>query len=204
MSKPEIYGDSISGNCYKLQLLCAQLGIDYIWHEMDIMAGEARSPGFLAMNANGKVPLLALGDGRFLPESNAILAYLADGTELAGGDRFARADILHWLFFEQYSHEPYIATSRFIVQYLGNPPERQEDLARKRKSGYKALDVMERHLSTHEFFANDAYSIADIALFAYTHVAHEGGFDLSGYSKIDSWMERVRKMPNYVEMKTGK
>jgi glutathione S-transferase len=203
MNKPDVYGDSISGNCYKIQLACAQLGIDYVWHEVDIMAGETRTPEFLAMNANGKLPLLALADGRYLPESNAILAYLADGSALAGGDRFERASVLQWMFFEQYSHEPYIATARFVVRYLGNPPERQKDLERKRKGGYRALDVMEKHLSSHDFIANDAYSTADIALFAYTHVAHEGGYDLSGYPKINGWLERVRATPGFVSMKSN-
>lgn len=203
MNKPDVYGDSISGNCYKIQLACAQLGIDYVWHEVDIMAGETRTPEFLAMNANGKLPLLALADGRYLPESNAILAYLADGSALAGGDRFERASVLQWMFFEQYSHEPYIATARFVVRYLGNPPERQKDLERKRKCGYRALDVMEKHLSSHDFIANDAYSIADIALFAYTHVAHEGGYDLSGYPNINGWLDRIRNTPVFVAMKSS-
>ena len=201
MNKPDVYGDSISGNCYKIQLACAQLGIDYEWHEVDIMAGETRTPDFLAMNANGKLPLLALADGRYLPESNAILAYLADGSALAGGDRFERASVLQWMFFEQYSHEPYIATARFVVRYLGNPPERQKDLERKRKGGYRALDVMEKHLSSHDFIANDAYSIADIALFAYTHVAPEGGYELAAYPKINGWLDRVRNTPGFVAMK---
>ena len=200
MSKPTFYGDSISGNCYKLQLAAAQLGVDYEWHEVDIMAGETRTPEYRAMNANGKVPLMALPDGRYLPESNAILCYLADGTALAGSDRFGRANILQWMFFEQYSHEPYIATSRFIVQYLGNPPERQDDLEQKRKQGYRALKIMDRHLSSNDFFANDAYSIADIALFAYTHVAHEGGFDLFAYSKLNEWLDRVRGTEGFVGM----
>ena len=201
--EPTIYGDSISGNCYKLQLVCAQLDIDYVWHEVDIMAGEARTPEYRAMNANGKVPLLALPDGRYLPESNAILAYLADGSPLVGEDRFERANVLHWMFFEQYSHEPYIATSRFIVQYLGNPPERQDDLEQKRKLGYRALKIMDQHLSSHDFLANDAYGIADIALFAYTHVAHEGGFDLSAYLKVSEWLDRVRATPGFVAMKSS-
>jgi glutathione S-transferase len=200
VSKPTIYGDSISGNCYKLQLAATQLGIDYDWHEVDIMAGETRTPEYRAMNANGKVPLMALPDGRYLPESNAILGYLADGTALAGNDRYTRANVLQWMFFEQYSHEPYIATSRFIVQYLGNPPERQDELVQKRKLGFRALKIMDRHLSSHDFFANDAYSIADIALFAYTHVAHEGGFDLSDYPNLNEWLDRVRNTPNFVGM----
>jgi len=123
--KLKIYGDSKSGNCYKIQLLCAEMGVDYDWEEVDILAGDTRTPQFLAMNANGKIPLLALPDGRFLPESNAILFYLADGSEFFAGDAYSRAEILRWMFFEQYSHEPNIATSRFIIKYLGNPPDRQ-------------------------------------------------------------------------------
>lgn len=201
MTKPVMYGDSISGNCYKLQLVAAQTGFEHDWKEINIMDGQTRTPEFLAMNPNGKVPLLDLGDGRHLPESNAILAYIADGTPLAGGDRFERACILSWMFFEQYSHEPYIATSRFIVKYLGNPPDKQQSLESKKAGGYRALDVMEQHLRRQDFFANSSYSIADIALFAYTHVAHEGGFDLSGYRAINAWIDRVRDTDDFVAMK---
>jgi len=200
--KIEIYGDSISGNYYKLQLACAQLAIDYTWHELDILAGETRTTEFLAMNPNGKVPLLKLPDGRCLAESNAILSYLADGNALTGRDRFETASILSWMFFEQYSHEPYIATSRFIIHYLGSPEERQDELEEKKAGGYKALDVMEGELSESDFIANNAYSIADIALYAYTHVANEGGFDLTNYPSINAWMDRVRKQRNYVVIKT--
>lgn len=196
----EIYGDSISGNCYKLQLACAQLGIDYVWHEVDILAGETRTEEFLALNPNGKVPLLVLPDGRCLSESNAILSYLADGTELEGSGRFERANVLRWMAFEQYSHEPYIATSRFIIQYLGSPAEREADLDSKRAGGYKALDILEQQLSEYDFIANDAYSIADIALYAYTHVAGEGGFDLAAYPAINDWIRRVESQPGFVPM----
>ena len=198
----EIYGDSISGNCYKIQLLCAQLGIAHAWHELDIMQGAARTDEFLAMNPNGKVPLLKLADGRVLPESNAIIYYLADGSPLFAGDRYARANILHWMFFEQYSHEPFIAVARFIVRYLGNPPEQQARLASKMPGGYRALEIMNQHLVDNDFFANDSYSIADIALYAYTHVAHEGGFDLGGYANVNAWLKRVEAQPGYVAMKT--
>lgn len=191
------YGDSISGNCYKLQHACAELRIDYEWRETGVLNGDTRTEEFLAMNPNGKVPIMALPDGRVLPESNAILCYLADGSDLAGGDRFERAEVMQWLFFEQYSHEPFIATSRFIVKYLGSPADRQEDLEAKRPGGYRALDVMEQHLGEHEWFANDHFSIADIALFAYTHVAHEGGFSLEKYPLVRAWIERVRARPNF-------
>lgn len=200
MRKPDIFGDSRSGNCYKLKLVASQVGFGYAWHEIDILAGETRTDEFLAMNPNGKVPVLRLADGRCLPESNAILCYIAHGSALAGGNRFEFANVLAWLFFEQYSHEPYIATSRFIIQYLDNPSDRQAELESKRAGGYRALNVMERHLARHAFFANDAYSIADVALYAYTHVAHEGGFDLSNYPAIGEWLERVRATDGFVPM----
>lgn len=196
----QIYGDSISGNCYKLQLACAQLDIAHEWHATDIMQGATRCDDFLAMNLNGKVPVAVLPDGRCLAESNAILSYLADSSKLAGNDRYEKASVLQWMFFEQYSHEPYIATSRFIIKYLGNPPDRQADLESKREGGYRALDVMERQLSVCDFIANDRYSIADIALYAYTHVANEGGFDLSKYPKINAWLSRVEQQKDYVPM----
>lgn len=201
--KLEFYGDSISGNCYKLQLATAMLDIDYVWHEMDILAGDTRTDAFIEMNPNGKVPLMVTADGDCLPESNAILAYLADGSPLAGEDRIAKARILQWLFFEQYSHEPYIATSRFIVKYLGSPADRQDDLAAKQPGGYKALRIMEQQLAASNFMANDSFSIADIALFAYTHVAHEGGFDLAGYPAIRNWIERIEALPKFVPMKAS-
>lgn len=197
----EFYGDSISGNCYKLQLAATQLGIAFNWHEMDILAGETRTESFLAMNPNGKVPIAVLDDGRVLTESNAILCYLAEDHALAGADRYARARILSWLFFEQYSHEPYIATSRFIMKYLGSPANRQADLDAKRDPGYRALRIMEGELERDDFIANAAYSIADIALYAYTHVAHEGGFDLAEYPRIRAWLRRVEAQPDFVPMR---
>lgn len=198
--KVEVFGDSISGNCYKVQLACAQLGIEHTWHELDLMQGAARTDEFRAMNPIGKVPLLRLADGRFLPESNAILYYLADGTPLFDGDRYERASIMSWLCFEQYSHEPFIATSRFIIRYLGNPPEQRAKLEGKRDGGYRALDIMEGRLADKDFFANDRYSIADIALYAYTHVADEGGFDLGKYKNIKAWFKRVESQPGHVPM----
>jgi len=198
--KLKVYGDSRSGNCYKIQMLCAELAIPYDWQEVDILAGETRTPQFLAMNPNGKIPLLALPDGHYLPESNAILCYLADGHELSGRDRFGRAQILQWLFFEQYSHEPNIATSRFIIRYLGNPVERKPDLDNKRKGGYAALNVMEKQLLNNAYMAGVNFSIADIALFAYTHVAHEGGFDLADYPAIRAWIRNISRRPRFVAM----
>ena len=198
----QFYGDSISGNCYKLQMVCAELGLEYIWHEFDILAGDTQTPKFLALNPNGKVPLMILPDGRVLAESNAILSYLADGSSLAGSDRLARACILQWLFFEQYSHEPFIATSRFITKYLNSPPSRQADLEAKRPGGYKALTVMEGQLGAQQFIANNEFSIADIALYAYTHVAHEGGFDLTDYPSVREWLQRIENGPRFVAMRS--
>lgn len=198
--KLKVYGDSRSGNCYKIQLLCAEMGVDFDWEEVDILAGETRTAEFLAMNPNGKTPVLALPDGRYLAESNAILYYLAEGSEFFSGDTFARAEILQWMNFEQYSHEPNIATSRFIIKYLGNPPERRESLTEKEIAGYKALDVMESQLDGRSYITGEQFNIADIALYAYTHVADEGGFDLAGYPAIRAWMDRIAARPNYVKM----
>ena len=195
-----LYGDSRSGNCYKLKLLCAEMGIGYDWREVDILAGATHTPEFLAMNPNGKIPLLELPDGRHLAESNAILCYLGDGSEFFFGSAWQRALVLQWLFFEQYSHEPYIATSRFIIQYLGSPPERQRDLEAKREGGFKALGIMEAHLAEQDFFVNNRFSIADIALYAYTHVADEGGFELEEYVAIRAWIDRIEARPNFVPM----
>lgn len=196
----KIYGDSRSGNCYKLQLVCAELGIEYDWQEIDVMSGETRSEAFLAMNANGRVPLLELPTGRHLSESNAILWYLAAGSDLVPAESYAVADMLRWMFFEQYSHEPCIAVSRFIMAFLDSPPERQAELETKRSGGYQALEVMERQLAGHSFIANDRYSIADIALYAYTHMADEGGFDLRTYPSINEWLNRIAAREKYVPL----
>lgn len=198
--KLKVYGDSRSGNCYKIQLLCAEMGIDYDWEEVDILAGDTHTPQFLEMNPNGKIPTLALPDGRFLSESNAILFYLADGSEFFAGDSYARAQILQWMNFEQYSHEPNIATARFIVKYLGNPPDRRQSLEEKQTAGYKALDVMERQLERLPFITGDKYTIADIALYAYTHVADQGGFDLGAYPAIRAWKDRIAQRAKYLPM----
>jgi len=198
-----VYGDIQSGNCYKVKLLLMQLGLPHEWIFTDIRAGATRTPAFLAKNPNGRIPLLELAPGRFLPESNAILWYLADGTPLVSGDRLERAQALQWMFFEQYSHEPYIATSRYYIAFLGQPEKYREEIARRVKPGYAALGVMERQLAEHEFFAGARYSIADIALYAYTHVAHEGGFDLKGFPAVRDWLARVRGQPNHVGMEVG-
>lgn len=193
-----VYGMKASGNCYKVQLLLEQLRQPYHWVEVDIFAGESRTPQYLAMNPNGRVPLLQVEPGRCLAESNAILCYLAEGSPLWPGDAWTRAQVLQWLFFEQYSHEPYIAVARFICRFLPPDHPRQAELPRLRERGAQALAVMERHLQQQDFFAGDSYSIADIALFAYTHAAADGGFDLSAYVRIGEWMQRVRAQPGFV------
>jgi glutathione S-transferase len=198
----KLYGDLESGNCYKIALLLAQLKEPYDFVKIDIMKGETRSADFISKNQNGKIPLLEISPGQYLPESNAILWYLADGSNFLPEDKFQRAQVLQWLFFEQYSHEPYVATARFIKVYLGNPPERQADLLQKTKRGYEALDVMEKHLAANKFFVGGRYSIADIGLYAYTHVAHEGGFDLAPYPYINAWLARVKAQPEYMAMTT--
>ena len=189
-----------SGNGYKVRLLLSQLGIAFEVIEKDIVRGETRTPEFLRINPNGRVPVLETEDGRHLPESNAILFYLAEGTGYLPGDAFARAQVLQWMCFEQYSHEPNIATSRSWLRHGPLTDERRTLLEQKRPLGQAALDVMEGHLSGREFLVGEQYTIADIALYAYTHVAGEGGFELSGYPAIGRWLERVRAQPGHVPM----
>ena len=191
-----------SGNGYKIRLLLTQLGIAFERIEMDILKGETRTPEFLHKNANGRIPLLELEDGTSLAESNAILFYLAEGTPYLANDRLARAHILQWMFFEQYSHEPNIATVRFWY-HSGFTDERRALLATKRQLGYAALGVMEGHLASRPFFVRNAYSIADIALYAYTHVAHEGEFDLQPFPHVRAWLERVRSQPRHIAITDG-
>jgi glutathione S-transferase len=195
-----VYGDIRSGNCYKIKLLAALLGIKHEWIQIDVMAGETRTKDFLARNPNGKVPVLELDDGRLLWESNAIIDYLATDTVFLPRDSFLRAQVLQWQFFEQYSHEPYIAVARFIAKYLGLPDERRDEYRAKQPGGHKALAVMESRLVAHPYLVGAHLSVADISLYGYTHVAHEGGFDLSGYPGIQAWLQRIRVEPNYVGM----
>ncbi len=196
----KVYGDHNSGNCYKVKLLLTQLAQSFQWVNVDILKQESRTPEYLEKNPNGKIPLLEIEPKVYLAESNAILHYLSEGTPLLPSDRLLHAQVLQWLFFEQYSHEPYIATARYIVRYLGSPPEYAKALAEKRAPGYAALDVMEGHLTSRPFFVGARYTIADIALYAYTHVAHEGGFELSRYKRVNGWLERVRNQPDHVPM----
>lgn len=185
-----------SGNGYKVRLVLSHLGLPYKLVERDILKGETRTPEFLTKNPNGRIPTLQLDDGSHLFESNAIVWYLAEGTKLAPADRRARAETLQWMFFEQYSHEPYVAVPRFwLTKGIEVDPE---TLAERQRVGYLAFDAMEPHLAGHDYLAAERYTLADIALYAYTHVAHEGGFDLSGYRAIGAWLERVASEPGHV------
>jgi glutathione S-transferase len=200
MSRPTIYGMSSSGNCYKVRLLLEQLQAPYDWIEIDTRSGRTRSAEFLARNPNGRVPLLELDPGRYLAESGAILYCLAEGTAFWPQDRLERAEALQWMFFEQYSHEPYIAVARFICAFLPPGDARRQELPRLHERGAAALAVMERHLAQRQFFVANSYSIADIALYAYTHAAGDGGFDLVGYPAIRDWIARIEAQPHYVRM----
>jgi glutathione S-transferase len=196
----KIYGDSQSGNCYKLKLLCSLLSIPHQWIEIDILKGESRTPEFLQMNPNGKIPLLVTDKGEFLAESNAILFYLAKDSHFLPQDSLQQARVLQWQFFEQYSHEPYIAVARFIARYLGLPDERRAEYESKQSGGYQALVVMELQLQKSNFLVGSQCTIADISLYAYTHVANEGGFDLSRYPAILNWLQKIQSLNGYVGM----
>jgi glutathione S-transferase len=195
-----VYGDLISGNCYKIALLLNHLNIDHEWIHLDVLSGATRTPAFLARNANGRIPVLELPDGRHLAESNAILHFLADGTALLPSDPWLHALVLQWQFFEQYSHEPYIATARFIAKYLGMPDSRRAEYEGKQAGGNAALGVMEGHLAHHDYFVGEGFTIADISLYGYTHVAHEGGFSLAGYPAVQRWLARVAALPRHLPM----
>jgi glutathione S-transferase len=189
-----------SGNGYKIRLLLALLDRPYRWVELDILAGATRVPAFLAKNPNGRIPTLQLEDGTCLAESNAILWYLAEGTRFIPADPLGRAQVLQWMFFEQYSHEPYVATPRFIRKHLPADSPRRAELAMRLEQGRAALAVMEAHLATRRFFVAERYTIADIALYAYTHVAHEAEFDLGVYPHVRAWLARVAAEPGHVPL----
>ena len=180
-----------SGNGYKARLLLHKLGLSYDRVELDILTGETRTEAFLSKNPNGRVPTLELDDGTLLPESNAILVYLAEGSRFLPQDRLARAQCLQWMFFEQYNHEPSIAVARYILRHTPEDSPRRAELPKLIEKGNAALGVMERHLEGRRFFVGQQLSVADIALYAYTHVAEQGGFDLSGYPNVQAWLERV-------------
>ncbi|PHS14051.1 MAG: glutathione S-transferase [Kangiella sp.] len=196
----KIYADIQSGNCYKIKLLCSLLDIEHEWIHINILEKETHTQEFLNKNPNGKIPLLELEDGRCLSESNAILNYLSEGTPFSSTDTFNKAKILQWQFFEQYSHEPYIAVARFIAKYLGMPDDKQAEFKSKQSGGHKALSVMEDQLSKTQYLVGDSITVADISLYGYTHVADEGGFELSGYPAIKAWLKRIQKYPKYISM----
>ena len=200
-----LHDNITSGNGYKCRLMLALLKTVYKRIEYDIDRGDTRTPTYLSkINANGRIPVLQLDDGACLPESNAILWYLAEGTEYLPRDRLARAQALSWMFFEQYSHEPNIATVRYwITHKVAMTPERTAALPGKRAQGLAALGVMEGHLKKNPWFAGGRYSIADIALYAYTHVAGEGGFDLRPYPAVNAWLARVAARPGHIPITRG-
>ncbi|HEY0413927.1 MAG TPA: glutathione S-transferase family protein [Allosphingosinicella sp.] len=203
MEKLVLHEYSASGNCYKVRLTAAWLGLPLERREYDIAKGETRTPEFLSgVNANGRIPVLQVGE-RFIPESNAACFYLADGSTLVPEDRFDRADMLRWMFFEQYNHEPNVATLRFWMAFVGEArlsEAQRSQMAGKRAAGDAALKLMDEHLAGRRFFVGERPSLADIALYAYTHVAAEGGFELGRYPAIVDWLERVAAQPGYVAM----
>ncbi len=198
-----LHEDPRSGNCYKIKLTAALLGLPLAIRQYDILKGETRTPEFLdGINANGRIPVLQIGE-KFLPESNAACWYLADGSALIPRDRFEQADMLRWMFFEQYSHEPNIATMRFWLYFIGEAnlsPQQKAQMMAKRIAGCEALALMDAHLAGNDWFVGKAASLADIALFAYTHVAEQGGFGLGDYPAVRRWLERVSALPKFVAM----
>ena len=199
---PVLHQMQVSGNCYKVRLAARQLGVEIALKEYGLFDGLTRKPEFLAKNPNGRVPLLEFEDGRCLAESDAILWYLSEGTALLPSERWSRAEVLQWMFFEQYSHEPYIAVARFWLAFAP-----KEELEKKRHlvsewhaRGNAALGVMQAHLTRHDWFAGGRYSIADIALYGYTHAAADGGFDLDAYPAVRAWLQRVAAQPGHVPL----
>ncbi len=183
-----IYGDLVSGNCLKVKWTCDYLHLPHEWIDIDIMQGESRTPEFLARNPFGQVPVVELADGRQLAQSNAIIMYLAEASGLIPNDPFERAKVMEWLFWEQYSHEPYVAVCRFQMKYQGKSADELDP--DKVARGTKALEILESALNGRDFLVGDSVSIADIGLVAYTRVAHEGGFDLAAFPNIGNWIER--------------
>ena len=186
-----------SGNGYKARLLLTQLGTPFDFVPIDILKGESRTPEFLSMNPNGRIPLLQISESDFLPESNAILWYLATGSQFLPSEPLLQAQVLQWMFFEQYSHEPNVATPRFWLKHKSPADIDQDILKQKQAAGRDALKVMDAYLADRGFFVADRYGIADIALYAYTHVAEEGGFDMDPYPHINRWCKSIEAQPNY-------
>ena len=193
-----LYNSAVSGNCYKVRLLAAQLGIPLELEELSVIDRSNRAEVLGDLNPARRVPTLVLDDGRPLGESNAILWYLGDGTPYVPDDRYERAQVLQWQFFEQYQHEPSIAVVRFLLAYSGEAEKHADRIREQTASGYVALDAMERHLHGHNFLVGEQYSIADISLYAYTHVAHEGGFDLEPYPAIAAWLALVASQAGHI------
>jgi glutathione S-transferase len=193
-----LFNSAVSGNCYKVRLLLAHLGLEYETVDVSVVDRSNRDELLGDLNPGLRVPTIVLDDGRALAESNAILWYFGDGTQYVPGERYERAQVLQWQFFEQYSHEPNIAVARFWLTYSGTPEHFEAELPARTKAGYAALDAMERHLDGREFLVGVRYSLADISLYAYTHVAHEGGFDLEPYPAIRAWLARVAAQPGHV------
>jgi glutathione S-transferase len=193
-----LYNSPVSGNCYKVRLLLAHLGLEYQTVDVSVVDRSNRQALLGDLNPGLRVPTLVLDDGRPLAESNAILWYFGDGTEYLSAEPYERAQTLQWMFFEQYSHEPYIAVVRFWLAYSGMSEKFADQIPAKMKGGYAALDAMERHLGGKSFLVGDRYSIADMSLYAYTHVAHEGDFDLTPYPAVNTWLARVAAQRGHV------
>lgn len=196
----KLYDFLPSGNGYKVRLLLTQLQIPFELIELNILKQETRTPEFLAKNPNGKIPLLEIAPDKYISESNAIIYYLSQGTEYFPQDKDEQTQVMQWLFFEQFSLVPNLAKTRFWISVLKQPEKYREQIEQKQKLGYAALNVMEQHLQNHDFFVADKYSIADICLYGYTHVAAEGGFDLSKFPAIESWIQRIASQPNYLKI----
>ncbi|MEA2781589.1 MAG: glutathione S-transferase [Rhodospirillaceae bacterium] len=195
-----LYGNLESGNVYKVRLILAATGVAHRRVEVNQVQGDPKTPAFRAINPIGKVPAVQFDDGRYLAESGALLYWFARNSRYFPDDGWAQAQILQWMFFEQYSHEPYIAVNRYLMHYAPPGDPRLAQLAPNAQKGAFALSVMEQHLTGHDWFALTGYSIADMALYAYTHVADEGGFDLAPYPQIRAWLDRVTQQPGYVPM----
>jgi glutathione S-transferase len=197
---PLLYNSQVSGNCYKVRLLLAHLGIPYERQDVDVLDRSNRPVLLGGLNPSLRVPTIVLDDGRPIGESGAILWYFGEGSRFVPEDRYERAQVLQWMFFEQYDHEPAIAVVRFLVAYAKTAGEHPELVAQRTKQGYRALDALERHLESRSFLVGDAITLADIALYAYTHVADEGNFSLDGYPAVRAWLDRVAAEPGHVSI----